>query len=259
MDSRTSKFTNKEYIAEIEADYGVDSDYFKVRVLGLPPGASELQYIDSARVDAAKRNTVEVLDDEPLIAGFDVSGGGSAWNVIRFRRGRDARPGPRVPAPIRITGEAGRDRQVLVARAAMVLRDPANPVAAMFIDSAFGAPVAERLKTMGFTQVEEIVFGGVSADQHDANMRAYMWRQMKEFLPKGAIDPGDDKLAVDLVGPGYHLNQKSQLVIESKESMQKRGIHSPDDGDALALTFAQAVAPVTSNQRRRPSRLVGDI
>ena len=33
------------------------------------------------------------------------------------------------------------------------------------------------------------------------------------------------------------------LVLESKADMQKRGQASPDDGDALALTFAQPVAP----------------
>jgi hypothetical protein len=254
VDSRNSRFTNKALIAEWIADYGIDSDWVKVRVLGLPPGASELQFIDTQRVDAARRNMVETLDDEPLIAGFDVSGGGKAWNVIRFRRGRDARPGPRVPAPIRITGEAGRDRQILVARAAMVLReaDPDRKVAALFIDSAFGSPIAERLASMGFTQAQEIVFGGASPDYHQSNMRAYMWNAMKEWLPKGAIDPDDTRLATDLVGPGYHLNTKSQLVIESKESMQKRGIASPDDGDALALTFAQPVAAVGATYVRRP-------
>jgi hypothetical protein len=42
-----------------------------------------------------------VLHDEPLIAGIDVSGGGAAWNVIRFRRGLDGRSLP----PIRIPGK----------------------------------------------------------------------------------------------------------------------------------------------------------
>jgi hypothetical protein len=32
-------------------------------------------------------------------------------------------------------------------------------------------------------------------------------------------------------------------VLESKADMQKRGQASPDDGDALALTFAQPVEP----------------
>ncbi len=251
VDSRSSRFTKKELIEEWARDYGEDSDWFKVRVLGIAPGASELQFIDTQRVDKARHNAVEVLDDEPLIAGFDVSGGGKAWNVIRFRRGADARPGPRVPSPIRISGEAGRDRAVLISRAALVLRDPENPVAMMFVDSAFGSPIVERLKSMGFATVEEIVFGGASPDYHDFNMRAYMWRQTKEWLPRGAIAKDDTKLATDLVGPGYHLNTNSKLVIESKESMQKRGVASPDDGDALALTFARVVAPVRAPREAR--------
>jgi hypothetical protein len=253
VDSRDSRLTNKPLIAEWIADYGIDSDWVKVRVLGLPPSASELQFIDSQRIDKARHNEVHPLDDEPLVAGFDVSGGGKAWNVIRFRRGADARPGPRVPAPIRITGEAGRDRQLLIAKAATLLRDPALDIRMMFIDSAFGSPIAERLKAMGFQNVEEIVFGSTAPDSHQSNMRAYMWNAMKEWLPKGAIDKDDTRLSSDLVGPGFHLNTKSQLVIESKESMQKRNIASPDDGDALALTFAQAVAPKPAPRAARRS------
>lgn len=253
VDSRSSRFTNKELIKEWARDYGEDSDWFKVRVLGLAPGASELQFIDTARVDMARHNQVEVLDDEPLVAGFDVSGGGKAWNVIRFRRGRDARPGPRVPAPIRITGEAGRDRQMLIAKCAILLRDPALNLRMLFIDSAFGSPIAERLTAMGFNNVEEVVFGGVSPDFHQSNKRAYMWNAMKDWLPKGAIDKDDTRLTSDLVGPGFHLNNKSQLVIESKDSMQKRNLASPDDGDALALTFAAPVAAEAPHDRDRGS------
>jgi hypothetical protein len=40
------------------------------------------------------------------------------------------------------------------------------------------------------------------------------------------------------------LNKSEQLVIESKQDMVKRGIASPDFGDALALTFAAFVPPV---------------
>jgi hypothetical protein len=43
-------------------------------------------------------------------------------------------------------------------------------------------------------------------------------------------------------GPRYHINRSNLLVLESKADMQKRGQASPDDGDALALTFAQPVA-----------------
>jgi hypothetical protein len=43
-------------------------------------------------------------------------------------------------------------------------------------------------------------------------------------------------------GPGYHIIRSNLLVLESKADMQKRGQASPDDGDALALTFAQPMA-----------------
>jgi hypothetical protein len=239
-DSRSSRFTNKELIAEWERDYGVDSDWFRVRVLGLPPHADELQFIDFERIQNARKRTVEVLEDEPLVAGFDVSGGGAAWNVIRFRRGFDARSYP----AIRITGEAGRDRSVLVGRAAEVLRRGVGgtPVAALFVDSAFGAPVVERLRALGFRNVHEISFGGPSRDRHQANMRAYMWFRLKEWLGKAAI-PDEEGLAGQLAGPGYHINTGGKLVIESKAEMAKRGVASPDDADALALTFACNVAP----------------
>jgi hypothetical protein len=46
-----------------------------------------------------------------------------------------------------------------------------------------------------------------------------------------------------LTAPGYHLNRQNKLVIESKEELQKRGVAPIDDSDALALTFAAAVAP----------------
>ena len=80
-------------------------------------------------------------------------------------------------------------------------------------------------------------------------MRAYMWDRMKDWLLTGAIET-DEKMAMDLAGPGYHINRSNLLVLESKADMQKRGQASPDDGDALALTFAQAVAPAEKEEER---------
>jgi hypothetical protein len=74
-------------------------------------------------------------------------------------------------------------------------------VAALFVDSAFGAPVVERLHALGFHNVHEISFRGPSRDRHQANMRAYMWFRLKEWLGKGAI-PDEEGLAGQLAGPG---------------------------------------------------------
>lgn len=102
IDSRTSRFTNKGLIAQWCADCGEDSDYFRVRVPGLPPRASELQYIDNDRIFAAQNREVTRFQDDPLVVGVDVARGGKANTVFRFRRGLDARSIP----PIRISGES---------------------------------------------------------------------------------------------------------------------------------------------------------
>lgn len=47
----------------------------------------------------------------------------------------------------------------------------------------------------------------------------------------------------DLTGPGYELDNRVRIKLESKIEMKKRGLDSPDDADALALTFAMPVAP----------------
>jgi hypothetical protein len=246
IDSRSSKFANAQLIQEWLEDYGEDSDFFRVRVRGLPPNADELQFIDGARVAKAGHNLVQPVYGEPLVAGVDVSGGGSAWTVCRFRRGFDARS----IRPIRLTGEqtVANDRQLVVAKLSEAILD--HKPDAMFIDSAFGAVIVSRLRQMGYTQVFEVNFGGEAPDKaHDANMRASMWRAMKEWLPTGAIDQNDHRLAMDLQAPGFHLNKKNQLVLEAKESMQKRGIASPDDGDALALTWGGRVPLRTVDQQ----------
>lgn len=255
IDSRESGWTNKKLLQEWIDDYGLDSDFVRVRVLGLPPAASELQFIDTERVRLATEREVETLSDEPLICGFDVSAGGNAWNVFRFRRGLDARTLP----PIRIPGEQARDRNVLVGRAAELLREgwKGQPISMMFIDSAFGAAIYERLCLLGFgSRVEEINFGGKSPDEHQKNMRAYMWQSMKDWLAKGAID-ALDKLTLGLSAPGYTMDRSNKLVLESKQDMQRDGRPSPDDADALALTFARKVGLVAPPKRRDSPRGFG--
>src|SRR5882757_638907 len=115
----------------------------------------------------------------------------------------------------------------------------------------------ERLRALGHCNVFEVNFGLThTPDRAKASMRAYMWDGMKDWLLSGAIET-DEKMATDLAGPGYHVNRSNLLVLESKADVQKRGQASPDDGDALALTFAQAVAPVEVEERDEDEEILG--
>jgi hypothetical protein len=243
VDSRDSRFTNKAQIAEWIQDYGEDSDFVRVRVRGLPPAASDLQFIDSATVAAAQQRPAVSLPDEPLVAGLDLARGGADECVLRFRRGSDARSLP----PIRIPGEQARDSMKIVTITADVLSKTydGRKVATLFVDAtggSIGGPIADRLRQLGHRNVVDVQFGGESPDAKYANFRAYMWGRMRDWLTTGAID-STPALEVDLTGPGYFHDKRDRLLLESKEQMKKRGLDSPDDGDALALTFAQKVSP----------------
>lgn len=255
IDSRDARFTNKEQIAEWIQDYGEDSDFVRVRVKGLPPNASDLQFIGLNTVTAAQRRAVSVLPDEPLVCGLDLARGGSDECVFRFRRGADGRTIP----PVRVPGEQARDSMKLVTLAADILGKSyhGHRVAVLFVDAtggSIGGPIADRLRQMGHRNVVDVQFGGESPDPKYGNMRAYMWGRMRDWLDgRGAIDDAP-ALETDLTGPGYRHDKQDRILLESKEDMKKRGLDSPDDADALALTFAQTVkAPETATPRPRPA------
>lgn len=253
IDARRCKFPNKKLHKEWIQDYGIDGDYCRVHILGLYPRQSEQQLIGRDLIEGAQQREGMFMEDDPLIAGVDVPDGGSAWFVVRFRRGFDTRPGPRIPMPIRAAGSKV-DRDSMVTVLADLLRDKSRGrrISMMFIDAAFGAAIAERLRERHkFDNVQEIQFGGKSPDREFANMRAWMWGKAgKDWLTKGAIDAGDKKLADDLTAPGFRrrLGGDGALVVESKEDMAKRGVASPDDGDAFVLTFAAPVSAETPEE-----------
>lgn len=256
IDSRRGKKTNKKLIQEMIDDWGEDSDYIRVRVLGLAPRASDSQFIAHDVVSAAMKRVPMILDDEPLVAGVDISRGGSDYTVVRFRQGQDAVGIP----PIRITGEDSRDSM----RTVSILHEVMNrdfggglKVSALFIDeTGVGGPIGDRMRQMGYKNTIGVQFGGKSPITATANMRAYIWYQMRDWLKTGSI--GDDKdLEQQLVLPGYSHNAYSAILLESKEQLKKRGEDSPDDADALAVTFAQTVVkrPKNSGSSARSDKI----
>ena len=256
IDSRNVEGTNKQKLAEWEKDYGEDSDFFRVRARGLPPAAGSAQFIDQGLIDAAQKRYVYPDWKEPLVAGVDFAWGGSDDNVIRFRRGFDAKSIP----PIKIKGEFTRDPAVLTGKLADILRRDydGERLAMLFMDSAgIAAPVESRLRLLGFENLMTVNFGAHSPDIKCAYMRDYMWAAMKEWLRDASID-SDPELAADLAGPCLVSDPQQRVKLEAKEVMQKRGLDSPDDADALALTFAMPIAPKeTYTERDHVRKLPG--
>jgi phage terminase large subunit len=127
----------------------------------------------------------------------------------------------------------------------------------MFLDSAgISGAIAPRLWDVGHKNVVEINFGADSPDAKYRNMRAFMWGRLKDWLLTGAID-NIPRLETDLTGPSFELDLKTRILLESKAEMKMNGFASPDDGDALALTFARKVVARVKESKPLPPPHIG--
>lgn len=90
-----------------------------------------------------------------------------------------------------------------------------------------------------------INFSGKADDPKYYNKRAEMWFRMAEWIKRGGSLPRIPELVADLTAPTYTFS-KSKFRLEEKAHIKDRLGHSPDLGDALALTFAHAEMPGAS-------------
>jgi hypothetical protein len=76
-----------------------------------------------------------------------------------------------------------------------------------------------------------------------ANLRAELWFKAKAWLANRDVKiPNDETLFAELAAPRYSFTSSGKMQVESKESMKKRGLGSPDKADALCLCLATDVA-----------------
>jgi len=231
IDSRTVEGVDVEALQAIVDQYGEDSDEARVEVKGQFPLRGEDQLIGYDLIQGAAERELPTDAYAPLIMAVDPGRGGDP-TVIRWRQGRDARSIPPVRFKIRD------DMQTAYRVAEWI--DKTNPDA-VNIDAGQGTGIIDRLRDLGY-KINEIWFGGSSPVPAYANMRTYMWVQVRDWLPGGCIDD-DPTLKQDLAGPEKrYAKNRDAWGLESKEEMKKRGLASPNDGDALALTFAKKVA-----------------
>jgi hypothetical protein len=202
----------------------------------------------------AKARKSDAPESGPLVVGLDPARFGDDGSAMAFRRGRKV---------IKVEKRHKLDTMELAGWAKQVI-DTENPDR-MFIDiGGLGAGVYDRLNEMGYCDkalkgdiVRPINFGSAPFEppQRDEkgqeigggplNRRAEMWMKSKEWLEDlaGVSVPDSDSLQADACGPAYKYDSNTRLQLEKKEDMRRRGVRSPDEWDAVVLTFAEPVAP----------------
>ena len=188
----------------------------------------------------------------PLVIGADPAQMGADRFSIAWRRGRRVE---KLESKAKLDTVAG-------ANWIRTIIDQDKP-AKVFIDVGGSPGIYDLLNSWGYGEtVVPVNFGSAPMDPVEIlpdgskrpgpkNRRAEMWSRSRDWLDEegGADIPDRDSLQADACGPSYHFDTNQRLLLESKEHMRARGVRSPDEWDAVALTFAE---PVHERVRPKP-------
>jgi hypothetical protein len=138
------------------------------------------------------------------------------------------------------------DNDVQIANLLALLEDE-HEADAVIIDLGYGTGIYSAGQTMGRDWLLAD-FGSASPDAGCLNLRAFMWREMRDWLKAGGAIPDDKVLYADLIAPQTVPRADGVIQLEAKKDMKKRNLPSPNRADALALSFA---FPVSRKQHLR--------
>lgn len=195
--------------------------------------SDQLINLFTAQQAAQKSINPNYLGNTPLVLGVDVARFGEDRSVLCYRKGILCYD------PITV-------KDVDLVTLAGVVKNSVRQwhPKAIFVDgTGVGGGLADILHSVGI-DCRDINFGSKSSEPEFANKRTEMWCKVADWLGKGGILPhGNDELVAELAMPTYVVNERNQKVLESKPKIKDRLGRSPDLADALALTFADEVAP----------------
>ena len=242
IDSREVKITNKKQIDKWLLVYDEDSDFFRVRVRGVFPRSSDHQFIPSDIVENARGKHLrpEEYNFAAVVIGVDRAWSGDETKIY-LRQGLMSKK----------LATFNKNEDDFLVAGHLARYEDEYKADAVFIDFGYGTGLFSAGKQMGREWIL-VNFGSSPIDNKYVNKRIEMWGLMKEWLGSGGSIPDEQDLVNDLISPEAYEKQTGasagKLILESKDDMRRRGIDSPDDADALGLTFAFPVMNKSQNQ-----------
>lgn len=254
-DSRKSTNVDPGYPAYMERKYGLSSNVYRIRVMGLPPLADETTLIPLYAAEQCIGQEFTVAEDEPLYLGVDVARYGEDDSIIMPRRANLIKPWERFNGLNTITlgGFINQSYQ----------EQGADGCAIDVI--GVGAGVADWLQKQGMRNLYMVNVANSSSDisKYD-RLRDELWCRVRDKCltglysfpdlkrPQDTLSMGQE-LANELASVKYVFNNHGGIKVESKKELKGRGISSPNIADALCLSeyFANVSTRVFKRNRDR--------
>lgn len=234
-----SPLVSKEWITSMIDEYGEDSNHVRVMVKGLFPHEDDDSLIELEWVNAAIERNCEMTDD--LRIGID-----PGRSLKRDASGFCARAGNKILA---VEEKRVRDEMAVVGYAIDLrnrMLDEHNVAFEGFFTDIIGvgAGVHDRLKEMGEPAIEVDVsmLPTIKKRQKGLPMpkrlRDQLWLLGRDYIRYQGDIPDHAGFKAELLAPKLLPPDSSgHFIVESKASMIKRGIKSPNLADAFIHTF----------------------
>lgn len=228
------KRVSPDFIQEVIDRYGIDSNAYRVRVLGEFPKSDLNTVISRELAVSAMNRDVRYIYVRP-VWGLDVARFGDDATALARRRGNV------LERPVEI--KQGWDMMQVAGWVKSEWDNalPEDRPTSINVDViGLGAGVVDRLNELGLPAygVNVSERSAIFSDKY-ANLRAELWWKGREWLERlDCSISGDADLMDELCGPTYSFASSGKIKIESKDEMKKRGIKSPNRADAFLLTLA---------------------
>lgn len=259
--STDSPRVDQSFIEDIKRTYGVDSNQYRVRVLGEFPTNEADAVIPMELAESALGRDVAMVPDAPMYWGIDPGRGGDPTGFCRRRGNRLLQIEPWHYADLmRIVGRV------------KILWDEtpeSERPESIFVDTiGLGAGVADRLREMGLPVVDVNVSEAPALRDRYPRLRAELWFEARGWLESRNVCipkelPYAEALIEEWTAPEMRILSNGKTDVETKDDMKRRGLPSPNLADAVNLTFAfggatmAGRAPMTSWKKPIHSRYVG--
>jgi hypothetical protein len=237
INAHDCKMVTPESIQTVIKKYGKDSDFYRAKVLGLPPLLDAVSLISAEQIADAHARIVEVADHEVVVVACDPARFGSDFSVIYVRKG--SRVIDRVSVKSMDTMQVAKlCMDTIKTHGANRILVDAIGIGAGVIDRIKEDIKKEKLPVLAFAvNVSETA---INEEQY-ANKRSEMYWHLRTRI--NSISIPFDTLLLDDELPATKYSIDKKIKIQSKDEIKHEiknltGVErSPDDADALALLF----------------------
>lgn len=247
------------HIDDVIANYGKNSNKYRVRVLGEFPTQDDETVIPLDLVLSARGRDVATSNVFP-IWGVDVARFGDDTSAVVRRQGNTL---------LGLSEWHGLDGAQVAGRIQALYRETPNhlkPKEIVVDVIGVGASVYDILRLPGSECREAIRGANVaelpSSSDEDHRLRDELWfrgrawfAERKCHIPTEFTTEAEkklcEKLVSELTGPTYDFTHLGKRVVESKSDMKKRGVPSPNLADAFLLSLAGGIYPADTPHTRR--------